>query len=98
MFEYQYGFRKLYSTTLPLIEFTDSIIKIFDEGQYCISIFVDLAKAFDTVDHEILDKSDRYGIRGHANHFFRSYLSDRHQFTVINGVNSTLKEITCGAP
>ena len=92
LFEYQYGFRKLYSTTLALIEFTDSIIKFLDEGQYCMSIFVDLTKAFDTVDHEILlDKLDRYGIRGHANDFFRSYLSDRQQYTVINGVNSALK-------
>ena len=99
MFEYQYGFGKLYSTTLALIEFTDNIIKFLDEGQYCMSIFVDLTKAFDTVDHEILlDKLDRYGIRGHANRFFRSDLSDRHQYTVINGVNSTLKDITCIVP
>ena len=99
LFEYQYGFRKLYSTTLALIEFTDNIIKFLDEGQYCMSIFVDLTKAFDTVDHEILlDKLDRYGIGGHANRFFRSYLSDRHQYTVINGVKSTLKDITCGVP
>ena len=62
-------------------------------------MFVDLTKAFDTLDHEILlDKLDRYGIRGHANRFFRSYLSDRHQCTVIYGVNSTLKDITCGVP
>ena len=99
LFEYQYGFRKRYSTTLALIEFTDSIIKFLDEGQYCMNIFVDLTKAFDTVDHEILlNKLDRYGIRGHANDFFRSYLSDRQQYTVINGVNSALKNITCGVP
>ena len=99
LFEYQYGFRKLYSTTLALIEFTDNIIKFLDEGQYCMSIFVDLTKAFDTMDHEILlDKLDRYGIQGHANRFFRSYLSDRHQYTLINGVNSTLKNTTCGVP
>ena len=99
LFKYQYGFRKLYSTTLALIEFADSIIKFLDEGQYCMSIFVDLTKAFDTVDHEILlDKLDRFGIRGHANDFFRSYLSDRQQYTVINGVNSALKNITCGVP
>ena len=57
IFEYQYGFRKLYSTILALIEFTDSIIKFLDEGQY----------------HGILlDKLDRYGIRGRANDFFIS--------------------------
>ena len=99
LFEYQYGFRKLYSTTLGLIEFTDSIIKFLDEGQDCMSIFVNLTKAFDTVDLEILlDKLDRYGIRGHANDFFRSYLPDRQQYTVINGINSALKDITCGVP
>ena len=54
LFEYQYGFRKLYSTTLTLVEFTDTITRYLDEGKYCISIFVDLTKAFDTVDHEIL--------------------------------------------
>ena len=97
LFEYQYGFRKLYSTTLALTEFTDSIIKFLDEGQYCMSIFVDLIKAFVTADHEILlDKLDRYGIREHANDFFRSYLSDRQQY--INGVNSALKNIICGVP
>ena len=64
-----------------------------------MNIFVDLIKAFDTVDHEILlDKLDRYGIRGHANDLFRSYLSDRQQYTVINGVNSALKNITYGVP
>ena len=64
-----------------------------------MSIFVDLTKVFDTVDHGILlDKLDRYGIRGHANDFVRSYLSDRRQYTVINGVNPTLKNITCGVP
>ena len=58
LFEYQYGFRKLYSTTLALIEFTDSVFK-FIEGQYCMSIFVNLTKGFDTVDHETLsDKLD----------------------------------------
>ena len=70
LFEYQYGFRKLYPTTLALIEFTDSSIKYLDEGQYCMSIFVDLTKPFDTVDHGILlDKLDRYGIRGSCQWF-----------------------------
>ena len=81
LFKYQYGFRKLYSTTLALIEFTDKIIQYLDEGNYCISIFVDLTKAFDTVDHEILlQKLEHYGIRGHANDFFRTYLTNRQQY------------------
>ena len=99
MFDYQYGFRKLYSTTLALIEFTDNIIKYLDDGHYCISVFVDLTKAFDTVDHTILlEKLNQYGIRGHANNFFNSYLSERQQYTVVNGISSSMKKVTCGVP
>ena len=94
-FDYQFGFRKLHSTTLALIEFTDNIRNILDEGNYAISVFVDLTKAFDTVDHEILlDKMDMYGIRGHANDFFRSYLNKR--YSVNNGVESYIGDVKCG--
>ena len=99
LFKFQFGFRKLYSTTLALIEFTDKVRSLLDEGNYVISIFVDLTKAFDTVDHEILMyKLDLYGIRGHAYAFFRSYLTDRKQFTIVNGVESELKGVGCGVP
>ena len=99
LFKYQFGFRKLYSTTLVLIEFTDMVRRFLDQGNYVISIFVDLTKRFDTIDHEILlYKLDRYGIRGQANDFFRSYLTHRKQFTVVNGVESNSKRVNCGVP
>ena len=99
LFQFQYGFRKLHSTTLALIEFTDSVRRFLDDGNYVIGIFVDLTKAFDTVDHEILlYKLDRYGIRGHANDFLRTYLTNRFQYTVINGTQSALNAVTCGVP
>ena len=95
LFDFQFGFRRLHSTTLVLIEFRN----ILDEGNYAISIFIDLTKAFDTVDHELLlDKLDRYGIRGHANSFFRSYLNKRKQYTAINGVDSSICDVKCGVP
>ena len=60
---------------------------------------IDLTKAFDTVDHDILlHKLERYGIRGHANMFLRSYLSNRHQYTAINDLSSTLRKVQCGVP
>ena len=96
---YQYGFRKLYSTALALIEITDFIKRLLDEKNYVISIFIDFKKAFDTVDHEtLLYKLECYGIRGLANDFFRSYLTNRLQYTVINGVNSDLRTVSCGVP
>ena len=66
-------FRKAYSTVLAFIEITDYIKRLLDEEIYMISIFVDLRRAFDTVDHEIsLHKLECFGIRSLANDFFRS--------------------------
>ena len=96
---HQYGFRKLYSTAMALIEITDNIKRLLDERKYVIGIFVDFKKAFDTVDNEImLLKLDCYGIRGHANMFFRSYLINRRQFTVANRVQSDIGFVKCGVP
>ena len=99
LFMHQYGYRKLHSTTLALIEIVDKIKKWLDDRNYVIGIYLDLTKAFDTVNHDILlYKLKQYGIRGHANNFFRSYLTGRKQYTSINGVNSDTCELTCGVP
>ena len=82
---------------MALIEITDNIKRLLDERNYVIGIFIDFKKAFDTVDHEImLRKLDCYGIRGHANMFFRSYLINRRQFTVANRVQSDIGFVKCG--
>ena len=84
---------------MALIEFSDNIHRLLDDGNYVIAIFIDFTKAFDTVDHEILlYKLHRYGIRGHANDFFRSYLTNRTQYTYANGVRSDVRSISCGVP
>ena len=66
---------------------------------FAISIFIDVTKAFDTVDHDILlDRLDMYGIRGHVNSFFRLNLSKRKQYIVINGVDFFICDVKCGVP
>ena len=61
--------------------------------------FIDLRKAFDTVNHEILlTELEHYGIRGNMLDWFRSYLSKRKQYISINGQSSELLDITCGVP
>ena len=70
-----------------------------DNNKFAVSVFVDLQKAFDTVDHHILlNKLDHYGIRGVANNWFTPYLSNRKQFVSINGVNSDLQSMKFGVP
>ena len=99
LYLFQFGYRKLHNTTLALIELTDRIRSSIADGDIALGLFIDFTKAFDTVDHNILlYKLNHYGVRGHANNFFRSYLSNRSQFTVINGVESSIKKITCGVP
>ena len=62
-------------------------------------IFIDLEKAFDTVNHEILcDKLNFYGLRGNINNLIKSYLSNRKQYVSINGFDSEIRDVTCGVP
>ena len=62
-------------------------------------IFVDLQKALDTVNHEILlEKLKHYGIRGIANEWFKTYLTNRKQFVSINGFDSDVKILRHGVP
>ena len=77
LYKYQFGFRKGHSTTQALIELTDNIKKGIDDKTYTCGIFIDLCKAFDTVDHDILlSKMHHYGIRGVVQKLFKSYLTN----------------------
>ena len=80
----QFGFRKAHSTVNTLINIFERIRETIDGGRFACGVFVDLQKAFDTVDHEILlAKLDHYGIHGIGKQWFKSYLSSGSQFVSI---------------
>ena len=71
----------------------------FDRREYPIGVFLDLSKAFDTVNRAILfDQLEHYEIRGLALKWVKSYFSQRAQFVEFNNFRSSAKEISCGVP
>ena len=98
-YNFQFGFRSNFSTNNALLSIVESIQSHLDKNKFCAGVFVDLKKAFDTVDHHILlQKLEHYGIRGVANEWFSSYLKNRAQFVSIDNVSSTIKELQTGIP
>jgi len=95
----QFGFRNRYSTAMAVIEMVDKISDEIEQVYYSLGVFVDLSKAFDALDDNILlGKLKYYGIRGMALMWFKSYLQNRSQFVAYNGHNSIKLPITCGVP
>ena len=91
--------RQNYSTSYALIHVTETIKEAVVQDKYGCRIFVDLQKAFGTVDHNILlDKLKHYGIRSAAYSWFESYLKDREQNVSINEYNSKQLPISQGVP
>ena len=92
----QFGFHEKHSTTNALSESTKLSI---DNGKFGCGIFLDLQKAFDTVNHSILlQKLEHYGIRDNALQWFKSYLNKRYQYVIVNGHASEMLPITCRVP
>ena len=97
--KHQDGFRKNRSTELAVIELVDKITKAIDKGEYTIGIFLDLSKAFDTINHKILIKKlEHYGIRGICLKWFENYLENRKQIVKYNQIKSKEMKITSGVP
>ena len=95
----QFGFRQQYSTFYALISLTEDIRKNLNKGNIGCAIFVDLKKAFDTVEHDILlAKLEHYDIRDMTNNWFKSYLFNRKQFVSINGHVSNQTSVKYGVP
>ena len=99
LFKAQYGFREKHSTQHAILDTVNIIQNNMDSKLFTCGIFIDLKKAFDTVDHAILlQKLDHYGIRGIINDWFSSYLLARSQVTEVDTYLSSKSQISCGVP
>ena len=97
--EHQFGFRQFHSTTTTLLDCTNEWYINMDRGLYIIVVLLDLKKAFDTVNHEIiLRKFERYGFGNKALDLLSNYLTNRTQRCQLNGMLSDQRGITCGIP
>ena len=96
---HQSGFRKGQSTATSLLSTINAWLINMDSGLINGVVFLDLCKAFDMIDHEILmNKLYLYGVKGSALRWFESYLTHREQVCKIDNIISTPKNIKCGIP
>lgn len=95
----QFGFRHGRSTTLAVSQFTDEILGNMENGSISGIVYIDLKKAFDTVDHVImLQKLKAFGVRSIHLAWFDSYLSSRRQSTVVGQAMSSVRKVSVGVP
>ena len=95
----QSGFRKKHSTAHALTSLTEKVEQTIDDGNYGCGVFIDLKKAFDTVNHQILlKKLEHCGTRGIPLDWFKSHLNNRKQYVSVNGNTSETLEVSCGVP
>ena len=95
----QFGFKQNSFTSHAVRQLYDEFIDNLDETKSIYAVFLDLKKAFDTVNHQILlQKLEKYGVRGLPLQLLTSYISDRKQYTVVNNHKSNIPSVTCGVP
>ena len=96
----QFGFQAGHSTDHAILQLVDQIHQSFEENRYTLGVFIDLSKAFDTVDHDILlKKLQFYGIDGITNKWFKNYLTNRKQYIQFTEVEKTdLQLVKCRVP
>ena len=100
LYNSQYGFRNKHSTANAVTEFVGKVLYGFEKEECTLGMFLDLSKAFDTIDHKmLLEKLEKYGVRGLANSWFRSYLGNRwQQVKYTNKIRSDPLAVQCGVP
>jgi retron-type reverse transcriptase len=97
--ERQYGYRKSRSTITALLEVVNRIIQTYEDGSILSATFLDLSKAFDCINHEILlEKLQHYGVRSQALQLISNYLHDRSQEVFYNSQTSGSVMLNIGVP
>ena len=95
----QFGFHTKHSTTATISKFVGDILNGFEKNCLCLSLFIDLHKAFDCVSYSILlEKLEHYGIRDNALNWFKSYLHATIQYVQIGDMLSSREEVDIGVP
>ena len=95
----QYGFRAGHSTAMAVLDMVERVRAAWGRRNAALGVFIDLKKAFDTVDHRLLlAKLDHYGVRGGALGLLESYLGGRAQYVVYGGHESPRGKVECGVP
>ena len=99
LYNKQFGFQKKHSTDHAVIELVNDISNSFENNCFTLGVFIDLSKAFDTVNHDILIKKlKHYGIRNKTLLWLKDYLTNRKQCINYGTEKTTQKPITCGVP
>ena len=99
LYDKQFGFRKSHSTSHAINHSVNHIKKELESKNYVLGIFIDLSKAFDTIDHDqLISKLNHYGIRGSANKLIQSYLTNRNQYTECLTEKSDNLKVVFGVP
>ena len=99
LYSNQFGFRKKHSTVHAVSKFIDDVTQGLEDKKSSLAVFLDLSKAFDTIDLDILiSKLHFYGVRGCALDWFKSYLYNRKQFVSYKDHNSSTRSVECGVP
>ena len=95
----QFGFRKGFSTESAIIQFINNIHNGLHYKHNTVAVFMDLSKAFDVLDHDILYKKlEHYGFRGKILELIKSFISNRKYFVSVNGSTSDTKTVNIGVP
>ena len=99
LYDSQYGYRQSHSTETACLEIIDRLHRQLDQNKTPLCIFIDLSKAFDTLDHAILlSKLEYYGLQQNTLNWFRSYLFNRKQYVEIEGYKSDMRNVNTGVP